>query len=126
MIQIHSYLEDGANHQVQAVLPFIKLKTDLNVMVSRWENCREQGYVFQLRSKDYSDQLNIAIFEHRNSDRIHAVKWKQVSTNSLNIDTAEFGDIYKDKFDTSFSVEYGSVVEMSDWVVSQFEMFAKD
>ena len=126
MIQIHSYLEDGANHQVQAVLPFIKLKTDLNVMVSRWENCREQGYVFQLRSKDYSEQLNIAIFEHRNSDRIHAVKWLQVSTNSLTIDTAEFGDIYKDKFDTSFSVEYGSIVEMSDWVVSQFETFAKD
>jgi len=127
MTRIHNYLEDGANHQVQAVLPFIKHKTDIeNMLVSRWENCREQGYIFQLGSKDYSEQLNIAIFEHRNSDRIHAIKWKQISINSLNIDNAEFGDIYKDKHDTSFSVDYGEVVKMAEWVVNEFETFLKD
>lgn len=39
--------------------------------------------------------------------------------NSLTIDTADFEDVYKDKYDTSFSVSYGEITEMADWIVEQ-------
>lgn len=119
MTKLKDYMNDGANFQAQAVLCFIKdFDFDLGgaiVNVGRWENCREQGYVLSLVNKNY-EQLNIAFFEHRNSDSIHAIKWIQSSTNSLNIDTAILKDIYKDKYNTSFSVEYGKIVEMADLI----------
>ena len=69
-------------------------------MVARWENCREQGYVISLRLPTYSKQLNIAFFEHRNTDSICAIVWEQRTLNSPTIETAEFGDVYKTKWDT--------------------------
>ena len=92
--------------------------------IARWENCREQGYIVSMRSLDYSRQLHIAFFEHRNSDSICAVKWEQTSLNTLTIDTAIFGDeVYKDKYDVSKSVTWGQVKEMADWIIAQFEHF---
>lgn len=133
---VKNYLSDGASYQARAVLmflqPFLNIEDSWNkernqyeadVQVARWENCREQGYVLTLRNKDYSRQLNIAFFEHRNSDSICAIKWEQSTTNSPTIDTAEFGDVYKDKYDTSFDVRYGEIQQMSQWIIKQFEEF---
>lgn len=96
MTSLEAYLEDGANYQARAVLMFLQSRANIegswnreegryeaNVKVTRWENCREQGYITSLRTKDYSRQLNIIFFEHRNSDSIHAVKWEQTSLNVL-------------------------------------------
>jgi len=131
------YLQDGANHQARAVLVFMQPYIDIEkswdeerkrycakIEVARWENCREQGYVLSVKSKDYSKQLNIAFFEHRNSDSIHAVKWEQCTLNSPTIDTAKFpDDVYNTKFDTSFSVGYGKIVSMSEWIQNELEEF---
>lgn len=136
--KIHEYFNDGANYQAQAVLAALKgkigdgiesswnkefSKYDAEVTVSRWENGREQGYVSTLRSKNFSRQLNIAWFEHRNSDPICAIRWEQVTMNSPTIDTAKFGDVYKDKWDTSHAVSYGKFSEMAEWISDQFENF---
>lgn len=139
MTNLSTFNHDGANRQAQAVLALVQLYLgdgiesswndkykcyDAQIQVGRWENCREQGYVLYLRSKDYKKQLNIAFFEHRNSDGIHALKWEQITTNSPNIDSAVFGDYcYSDKFDTSFSVPYTEVVTMAEWVFQEFEKF---
>lgn len=133
---LKSYLEDGACHQAQAVLAFVKglchidgswdseTKTEkARIEVARWENCREQGYVLSLLSEGYKRQLNIAFFEHRNSDNICAVKWEQVSMNSLTIETAKFGDVYKDKYDVSYGVGYGEVLKMSRWIIQELNKF---
>lgn len=130
------YLQDGADHQAQAVLCFLKVrnvedswnqdlkKYDAEPTVGRWENCREQGYIISLRSKDFKRQLNIAFFEHRNSDSICAVKWQQISMNTITIDSAVFGEgIYTDKYDVSKSVGYGQIVEMASWIQEQLEEF---
>ena len=135
MTKLEIYLEDGANHQAQAVLAFVKRyghiesswndelrKYEANPEVARWENCREQGYIISLLNKK-GKQLNIAFFEHRNIDSIHALKWEQWSINSLTIDTADFGDVYKDKYDTSFSVSYGEITKMADWIVEQLNQY---
>lgn len=131
MTNLKNYLEDGANYQAQAVLAFVKREGQINdswndelreyeanPQVARWENGREQGYIISLLNKQHK-QLNIAFFEHRNSDSIHALKWEQWSMNSLTFDTADFGGVYKHKYDTSFSVSYGEITEMADWIVEQ-------
>ena len=136
MARLENYLSDGANYQARATLMFLQNNAniesswnkenkcyDADIKLSRWENGREQGYIVSLRSKDFKNQLNIAFFEHRNSDQIHAVKWEQCSMNSLNISTAKFGEIYKDKYDTSHSVDYGQALEMSDWIYEQLKEF---
>ena len=74
-MELRHYLQDGANHQAQAVLMFLRPNAviesswnethrgyDATVRVARWENCREQGYVVMLNSKNYGRQLNIAFF----------------------------------------------------------------
>ena len=131
MTSINQYMNDGANYQAQAVLCFLRNLTieesyDKNKKdylacptVARWENCREQGYVLSMRNNDYSKQLNIAWFEHRNSDSICAVKWEQATMNSPTIDTAVFGDVYKDKYDVSHSESCGEVYKMASWILEQ-------
>ena len=129
MTKLNSYLDDGANYQARGVLSFLQAyegieeswnkkmrEYEANIKVARWENCREQGYIISLNSRDYKRQINIIFFEHRNLDSIHAVEWEQKSLNSITIDTAKFNNIYQDKYQTSFSVGYGKVVEMSDWI----------
>jgi hypothetical protein len=137
MTKLNDYMKDGANHQAKAVMAFIQPfeiekswnsdrgRYDAEHKISRWENCREQGYVIMLNcyAKGGSKQLNIAFFEHRNSDSICAVKWEQVTMNSPTIETAEFGDVYKDKYDVSHSVGYGKILEMAEWIEEQMTNF---
>jgi hypothetical protein len=129
-VQLENYLEDGANHQARAVLAFLQGSLFLEGIdsdkyssyrptVARWENCREQGYIVMIHSADYRNRLNIVFFEHRNSDSICAIKWYQTGINTPTIDTAQFGDVYKDKYDVSHSVGYGQIKEMCDWISAQ-------
>ena len=97
-----------------------------NPKIARWENGREQGYIISLRSLLCPRQLNIAFFEHRNSDSIEAIKWEQYSDTPITIDTAIFGDVYKNKYDTSFSVNWGDVLGMSQWITNELEEFWED
>ncbi len=133
MHYLEHYLLDGANYQAKAVLayiqPFCNIEESWNEQfhvynakheVGRWENGREQGYVITLISN--SKQLNIAFFEHRNSDSVCAVRWEQnITLNPPTIDTAEFGKKYKNKYDIDFEVSYGEVVKMSEWIINEFK-----
>lgn len=134
MPTIKTYLDDGACAQARAVLAMLSHFTiesswnptthryDAEINVGRWENCREQGYILSLVAP-WSKQLNIAFFEHRNSDSICAIKWEQFSMTSITIDTAVFGDVYKTKWDVSHTVDYGHIVEMVEWIRTQFTEF---
>lgn len=135
-MEMLEYFQDGANYQAKAVLCFLQglyhieesWDNDLKeyqakMQIARWENCREQGYVVYLKSRDYNRQLNIIFFEHRNSDSICAVKWEQKSINALNIDSAKFGDVYQDKYDTSFTVNCYEAKKMADWIKKQLVDF---
>jgi len=133
MPTINNYMDDGAYSQAKAVLGAISDfyieesyadgDYQANPEVARWENCREQGYVISMRSPDHRKQINIAFFEHRNSDNICAILWEQTTTNSPTIDTAKFGDIYKDKWDTSFDVKWREYSKMADWINDQLTQF---
>jgi len=131
---------DGADPQAQAVLAYLNYGRDgieeswsdewkrymAEPRVSRWQNCREQGYVITMNSKNRDRQLNIAFFEHRNSDEICAIKWEQKTMNAPTIETAEFGShVYKNKHDVSHAVSVGEAMEMADWIFQQLTEFWK-
>lgn len=132
------YHNDGANRQAQAALAFFQYlmadgieeswndtwkQYDADIGVARWENCREQGYVLMLTVG--REQLNIAFFEHRNVDSLCAIKWEEWTMNSPTVDTANFGDKYSDKYDTTFDVNHGEAMKMAEWMLEQFKTFWK-
>lgn len=131
MTNLNTYLDDGANKQARAVMCLLQgLEIEETydpehhfyqdkVKIGRWENCREQGYVVILRCSKAGKQLNIAFFEHRNSDSICALKWEQRTINSPTIEIAQFGEVYKDKYDVSHEVQYGQISKMSDWIETE-------
>lgn len=88
------------------------------VHIAEWHNCRERGYVIMFRNEK-REQLNIAFFEHRNSDNICAIEWVQSTLNPPTIDTAEFGNTYKNKYDFSHSVGYGEAADMAGWIMDR-------
>ena len=73
-MKVRNYLHDDANWQAQCVLAYLranlsKFKHDLEV--TRYYNCREQGYIFFMRIFDKGmHQMNVAVYEHRNSDSL--------------------------------------------------------
>lgn len=125
----NSYMQIGA--QANAVKAYLELydgvdqswdcerKSYAPVDIAGWYNGRERGYVIMFKNND-REQLNIAFFEHRNSDDICALKWIQSTLNPPTIESAKFGeDLYKDKCDVSKSVGFGGAAEMADWIMEQ-------
>ena len=127
---------DGADPQAQAVLAYLtygragvdkswdaeRKRYTAEPQVSRWQNCREQGYVITMRGGK-GRQINIAFFEHRNSDDICAIKWEQTTINAPTIENADFKDVYSDKYDVSHRVEVGLAQDMADWIYEQLVAF---
>ena len=128
MNKVDTYMSDGAHYQARAVLAMVAgmIWEESVPDVARWENCREQGYILSYATPDFSKQLNIAFFEHRNSDSICCIRWEQQSMNSITIETADFGDVYKDKYDVSESFGYGEILKAARYIVNEFESFHKD
>ncbi len=96
---------------------------DARPSVARWYNCREQGYVISMRDAKLAKQINIAFFEHRNSDELHAIRWHESTINPPTIDTAKFGNVYKTKYDTSHSVPHDNAAAMAEWIVDELTSF---
>ena len=132
--------ETGANYQAEAVLAFLQGTPNIESSylggpnyeylakpyVAPWENCREQGYVIYMKNENGTKQINIAFFEHRNSDEIIAVLWNQITDKAPTIDTMDTGGtIYQTKWDYSHSVQYGKVAEMAQWILDKLEEFWK-
>lgn len=129
--------EDGANAQAKAVRAYLASHDGIEASwhaewkrytaepkISRWENCREQGYVVWMKSRDCQRQINIAFYEHRNTDSICAIKWEQSTMNAPTIDTMP-DDVMKDKWDIAHSVNYGEPAAMASWVFDQLTEFWK-
>ena len=127
MMNIESYMNDGANWQAQCVLVALRAnrtritdidwnekfhKPNADINVGRFENCREQGYVFSLIYK-YKTICNYLVYEHRNSDDICIKKFEGNFTNTPTIDDANM----KDKWDYDTSFECGEIIDATDYIV---------
>ena len=115
MTNIYSYLNDGANWQAQCVLNYVRSHADLSndyaIFVGRYENCREQGYVFTL-TKRWEQLLHIAVYEHRNSDDLIVKSFKGTFINTPRAEDLNMEDKYD--YDESFNV--GNIVDCGKYV----------
>lgn len=135
-MDIKTYFDDGANWQAQAVLAYVRAysswaldgtwddeakKYMATLDVGRFENCREQGYIFSVRYK--TSQMNYAVYEHRNSDQICVVRFVG---NTINTPTSEMVfENMKDKYDATISFGYGGIVECGEWLVGNMNNFVR-
>ena len=137
-VDLFQRADTGADPQAEAVKAYLRMHDGIQESwsselkrytaepkLSRWENCREQGYVIRLRSEGYKCQLNIAFFEHRNSDEIVAIRWEQLTINGPTIDNAKFGEVYRTKYDFSYRVSVGAAMRMADWIFGELTDFWK-
>lgn len=90
-----------------------------------WYNGRERGVVFTFSRYNAGGRkvLNIAVFEHRNSDALCALKWfSGPDINPPNM-TTHGEEAYHggDKYNVAHQVKYGQIVEMVQWIVEQIE-----
>jgi hypothetical protein len=92
-----------------------------------WYNGRERGVVISMSMDNGGKTINVAFFEHRNSDSICALRWetKQHYWNHPLEDVNIFGKAYGggDKWDVAHKVSYGEVSKMADWVYDEIEKF---
>lgn len=135
MIDIKNYVDDGANWQAQAVLAYIRYYsaniTNIGgsiikpeIKVGRYENCREQGYIFTLYY-GWKPIMNYCVYEHRNSDRLCVLKFK----TECNINTPTLEDVWKDrkdKYDVDKFFEFGEIVPCGDFIMKDMENCIND
>ena len=122
-VSIESYMNDGANYKAQAILALLRgnfeyIKeggvnhNDVDIQVGRFENCREQGYVFSLYY-NYHFIKHYAVYEHRNSDRICVLFSRTETINTPNADQM-FGE--RGKYDVDKFFNYNEIVEAADFI----------
>jgi hypothetical protein len=92
--------------------------------VYEWHNGRENGYVVSLRGPGYSRQLNVAFFEHRNSDVLCALVFEATTMNPPTLDDLPAAHPYHgNKYAVDHQVSYGHAADMADWIMDQLELF---
>lgn len=93
------------------------------VKCAPWYNGRERGIVFYMRNENHAHQVNIAVFEHRNSDSICTIQWED--TGSINPPSlADIPEgVYKDKWDTTADFEPGRADKAAEWIYDQLTEF---
>lgn len=137
MMNLESYLNDGANWQAKCVLYYLQYKYDSildatynkdyginmgKIKVGRFENCREQGYVFSILYKFH--QKNYCVYEHRNSDSICVLINEVDTINTPTIE--EMWEGKKDKWDYDKSFKYGQVIECAEWIEKDMKEFLEN
>lgn len=135
MTQIENYMHDGANWQAQAVLAYLRVtkndainntwnevfhKYDASVEVGRYENCREQGYIFSVRYK--GEQRNYAVYEHRNSDQLCVVVFDGSTINTPTNDML-FEAMGDNKWNYTKAFAFGEIVSCGDYIIDDIKEF---
>ena len=138
-MNIENYLNDGAGWQAQAVLAYLRgniyrltgdkyYGRNVTVEVGRYENCREQGYVFSLSFYGQSDgkpchiQRNYAVYQHRNSDQIIVL-----ISNTFTINTPGIDEMWKDKGENPRSCDYDAgfawddIAGCAEWIIKDMD-----
>lgn len=120
MLNIESYLNDGANWQAQCVLSYIRshnpFSGTIEIQVGRFENCREQGYVFTL-VKNFQQIRHYAVYEHRNSDELIVLIQNGFSLNTPNVEFFESNN----KYDYDKSFKCGEIVECGEYILNDMK-----
>lgn len=133
MLSIDSYMNDGADWQSQAILAYVRAHIYMaidksyyqpsncyfaRVKVGRYENCREQGYVFKVTYEGTIDVLNLCVYQHRNCERICILV-----NNAFTINTPTIEDMWKGKDREDKDFQCGEIVECGEWLIEEMRKF---
>jgi len=138
MTNIENYMHDGANWQAQSVLAYLRAmkenaiddtwnkefhKYDASVEVGRYENFREQGYIFSVRYK--GKQRNYCVYEHRNSDDLCVVVFDGVTINTptLKMVCRAMGD---SKWNYTKAFPCGQITACGDYIFDDMKNFINE
>lgn len=133
MTNIECYMNDGANWQAQSVLAYLRDARniaidkawnednkcyDAGIKVGRYENCREQGYIFSI--KYLGEQRNYCVYEHRNSDDICVVVFDvtTINTPTLKMVCGAMGD---SKWNYTKAFPFGQIMECGDYILDDMK-----
>lgn len=138
MINIENYMNDGADWQAQSVLAYLRAmkvnvvdkswnkefhKYDASVEVGRYENCREQGYIFSVQYK--GKQRNYCVYEHRNSDDICVVVFDGVTINTPTLKMV--CDAMEDnKWNYTKAFPCGQIMECGNYILDDMNKFIEE
>jgi hypothetical protein len=123
-LAVQAYIE--AQDGVEASWNSERHRYDAEPRVAPWYNGRERGIVIYLNNRNHTDQINIAVYEHRNSDNICALMWRQYTgINPPNLAILP-EDVFKDKWDVTESWSYYKAVDAAQWVVEQLNDFWRE
>lgn len=124
MTNVKHYLDDGANWQAQAVLACLRgyaihcLHKDgdnePSITVGRYENCREQGYVFTFKIDTILPVISYCVYEHRNSDCLCVQIFYCQGVDTPNASTVFYGK--RDKWDIDKEFKEGEVFECATFI----------
>ena len=143
MMNLVDYMNDDAGWQARAVLAYLQgnisrltgdkyYSRNVDVLVGRYENCREQGYVFTLRfwgedsetKKRKSYQRNYAVYQHRNSDSIIVL-----ISNVHTLNTPGIDNMWHDKGENPRSSQYDqafqwdAITQCAEWILDDMDEF---
>ena len=136
MMNVKDYLNDGADWQAQMVLAYMRSHANhaveksydanigeyrINIRVGRYENFREQGYVFTIDAISNGNfvQKNYAVYEHRNSDALCVL----ISTKRTFGNTPSVDDMWADKpenaskYDVDKMFSCGNALACSEFII---------
>ena len=136
---IECYLNDGADWQAQSVLCCLRSikesivgKTwsesthhyEAMIYVGRYENCREQGYVFTISYK--GQYKHYAVYEHRNCDKLIVLINEGFSMNTPSVDFMwdghdGNGKLQKWSYDKDF--DFGEIIQCGDFIAEDMKSF---
>ena len=143
MMNLEHYMIDDAGWQARAVLAYLQgnisrltgdkyYSRNVDTLVGRYENCREQGYVFTLRfwgedpetKKRKSYQRNYAVYQHRNSDQIIVL-----ISNVHTLNTPGIDEMWHDKGENPRSSQYDqafqwdAITQCAEWILDDMDEF---
>lgn len=137
---IECYLNDGANWQAQSVLCYLRsIKEsilvatwsearryyDAFIYVGRYENCREQGYVFTISYK--GKYKHYAVYEHRNCSNLVVLINDGFSMNTPSADFMWNGDMDEDeepqKYGYTEDFDFGEIIQCGDFIAEDMKNF---
>lgn len=128
-MEVKNYLHDGANWQAQCVLAYLRghlcnFKHELEV--TRYDNLREQGYIFYMRifGKGKYHQMNVAVYEHRNSDALCIVSNEKHTSHAPL--AQDIWETMKDKWDTTADFGCGEISDCGDTIIELFQEFEEN
>lgn len=119
-MKLSEYMRDGADSYARAVLALLQgnifeedfknLNHVFGIKVTRFDNCREQGYTVYLRNKQ-NKQLNISFAVYRCSDDLVIYRWEGETFNS-----PALSDMLDTDWDNKTYFAYNKVYEAYEFI----------